>query len=374
MRIALTVGRFDSSGGIERVTVQLARGYRALGHEVTVFATGWDPAEEAHVALRHVTAPERPAWLRTLTLPGAVTRALARESFDFVHGQGTSTWHCDLLTFHSVHAAWLEHSVAASGAWSPQGLAKRVYPFHRAAIGVERRQVRTHRGMFHGCSSEVADEIVRHYGADAARVFAEPWGIDFDEFRPDAEVRARVRAEWGVDASARVLLLVANEFHRKGLGPLLEALPLLAPDVVLAVAGRADAAPYRALAERLGVASRVLFLGHRAPAPCYQAADLFVLPSTYEGWGLVVGEALASGVPVVASVFPGSRAMVRPNENGALLDDPRDVRALAAAITRALAPDVHPGLVARSRASVAHYAWEAVCRRLLEHGGARSLP
>ncbi|HEY9724114.1 MAG TPA: glycosyltransferase family 4 protein, partial [Oscillatoriaceae cyanobacterium] len=351
MRIALTVGRFDLSGGIERVTVQLARGYQALGHDVTVFATGWDADDR--FTFRHVTAPERPAWLRTLQLPGATTRALARDNFDFVHGQGTSTWHCDLLTFHSVHAAWLAHSVGESGTWSPTGIAKRLYPFHRAAIAVEHRQVRTHRGKFHGCSPEVACEIIRHYDADPARVFAEPWGIDFEEFRPDAVARARMRSTWEVDDGTRVVLLVANEFHRKGLGPLLEALALLdRRDLVLAVAGRADTAPYRALAERLGVAARVRFLGHQSPAPCYQAADLFALPSTYEGWGLVVGEALASGLPVVASRFPGSIAMIEPDRNGYLLDDPRDPKALAGAIERTLNPNTHMRLASFARNSV----------------------
>src|SRR5688500_14113723 len=108
MHIALTVGRFDRLGGIERVTVEMALGYRALGHDVTIFATHWDAEFEDRFRFVRVAAPERPAWARTLALPGAVTRALEAERFDFVHGQGTSTWRCDLLTFHSVHAAWLD--------------------------------------------------------------------------------------------------------------------------------------------------------------------------------------------------------------------------------------------------------------------------
>jgi UDP-glucose:(heptosyl)LPS alpha-1,3-glucosyltransferase len=369
MRIALTVGSFNLLGGIERVTVQLAIGYQALGHEVTVFATDWDPQFEGRFRFERVDAPSSPAWLRTLTLPRATAKKLQGQTFDLIHGQGTSTMDCDLLTFHSVHAAWLEVSVRESGAWSPVALAKRLYPFHRAAIAVERAQVRTHRGMIHACSEEVREEVIRHYGADPDRVVAIPWGIDLSVFRPDAESRARMRADWGVGPDARVLLLVANEFNRKGLGPTLEAMAaLIRPDVRLVVAGRGDPAPYRAHIEALGLTDRVTFLGHVEVAPVYQGADLFVLPSTYEGWGLVVGEALAAGLPVVSSKFPGSLVMIAPGENGLLLDDARDVPGLARAIDEALRPETHARMAAQARTSVLRFGWPSVCAQLLGLG------
>lgn len=366
MRIALTVGSFNRLGGIERVTVQLAIGYQALGHDVTIFATDWDSEFEGRFRFERVRAASHPAWLRTLTLPQATSRALRGKSFDLIHGQGTSTMTCDLLTFHSVHAAWLEVSVAESGAWSPKGIAKRLYPFHRAAIAVERAQIRSHRGMIHACSAEVREEVIRHYGADPARVVAIPWGIELDVFRPDAESRERVRAGWGVGASDRVLLLVANEFNRKGLGPTLEALAALGrPDVRLMVAGRGDPAPFESQIANLGLQAQVRFLGHVEVGPVYHGADLFVLPSTYEGWGLVVGEALAAGVPVVCSKFPGSLAMVEPGDNGLLLDDPRDAAGLTRALEEALRPETLAHMAERARPSVLKYSWSAVCAQLL---------
>ncbi|MNS34293.1 Lipopolysaccharide core biosynthesis protein RfaG [compost metagenome] len=373
MRIALTVGSFNQLGGIERVTVQLALGYRALGHDVTVFATDWDPRYEDRFTFERVDAPTRPAWLRTLRLPAATSRLLAGKRFDFVHGQGTSTLTCDLLTFHSVHAAWLDVSVQESGAWSPRGIAKRLYPFHRAAIAMERRQVATHRGMIHACSAEVRDEVIRYYGADPARVVAVPWGIELDVFQPDGEARQRTREAWGVTDRDRVLLLVANEFNRKGLGPTLEAMAALKrAELKLMVAGRGDPAPFQARIDQLGLRGQVHFLGHVEVAPAYQAADLFVMPSTYEGWGLVIGEALAAGLPVVTSKFPGSLAMVAPGENGLLIDDPRDADALAYAIEAALTPSVHTRLVANARPSVLKYGWPEVCRQLLALGASKA--
>jgi glycosyltransferase involved in cell wall biosynthesis len=367
LHIALTVGRFDQLGGIERVTVELALGYRALGHEVSILATGWDRAYEDRFQFIKVNAPEKPAWLRTLVLPGQVSRALKREGgFDFIHGQGTSTMHCDLLTFHSVHAAWLEVSMRQDGLYSPRALAKRFYPFHRAAIAMEKRQLAAHKGMIHACSPSVRDEIIHYYGAPPERVTAIPWGIDFDTFRPDVAMRATVRESWGLAPSDTALLLVANEFHRKGLAPIANAMAELNhPSLHLMVAGRGNPEPYRALIQQLGQSDKIHFLGHRDPAPCYQGADLFVMPSTYEGWGLVIGEALGAGLPVVTSQFPGSLEMIQPGQNGLLLDDPRDVQALAGAIATALEPATLQRMRNAARESVSHYAWPDVCRRLL---------
>jgi UDP-glucose:(heptosyl)LPS alpha-1,3-glucosyltransferase len=218
----------------------------------------------------------------------------------------------------------------------------------------------------------VREDVIRYYGADPERVVAMPWGIELDVFRPDSAVRARMRAEWGLHENDRAILLVANEFNRKGLGPTLDALAALGrPEQKLLVAGRGDPEPFRAQIERLGLQERVRFLGHVPVAPVYQGADLFVLPSTYEGWGLVVGEALAAGLPVVASRFPGSVAMVAPGQNGLLLDDPRDPLALAAAIEAALRPEEHARMSANARPSVERYGWPEVCRRLLELGARR---
>lgn len=367
MDIALTVGSFDLRGGIERTTVALARAYRELGHDVTVYATDWDRAEAEGFHMVKVEAPDRPAWLRTARLPAAMTRALGRH--DWVHGHGTSTFRCDLLTFHSVHQAWCERCIATEGALAPRSIAKRVLPFHRLTVAVERKQVREHRGLFHAMAPEVADDVVRCYGAPRDRVVVIPWGVDLAKFRPDAAAGEAWRAAQGFGPGDRVITLVANEVARKGLATILGAMARLArPDLWLVVAGREDMRPWAALAARLGVADRVRFLGSVDPVPVYQGADLFVMPSSYEGWGLVVGEALACGTPVVASRFPGSEDMVAPGSNGLLVDDPRDEDALAAAIAAALDPAALPAMAAAARPSVERYGWLEIGRRLVDAG------
>jgi UDP-glucose:(heptosyl)LPS alpha-1,3-glucosyltransferase len=366
MHIALTTDSFNQLGGIERVTVQLALGYRALGHEVTVFAVDWDSSYEDWFKFEKVNVPARPTWWRKMIVAEETARRLAHGSYDFIHGHGNSTLACDLLTFHTVHAAWLEVSLAEESPWSPRRLAKRIYPFHRATIAIERKQARTHRGLFHACSYAVREEAIKFYGIQPDRIRAIPWGVDLETFQPNPAVRAQERTRWGIDDNAPVLLLVANEFHRKGLATLLEAITQLSqPELQLVVVGRGKPEPYYPLIERLGLKKQVHFLGHRPVTPCYQAADLFIMPTTYEGWALVIGEALACGLPVITSRFAGSSDLIVHGHNGLILQNPRNVNELTQALHTALVPEKLQSMAAAARPSVLHTSWLQVSQQLL---------
>jgi glycosyltransferase involved in cell wall biosynthesis len=111
----------------------------------------------------------------------------------------------------------------------------------------------------------------------------------------------------------------------------------MVPDVVFAIAGDGpDRAALESRAAQLGVSSRVRFLGHRRDVPALLAvADLFVLPSLYEGFPLSVLEAMAAGVPVVATAVGGTDELVS-SDTGTLVA-PADPRALADGIRTVLA-------------------------------------
>lgn len=364
--IGLTVGNFSLSGGIERVTVALGQVYLRLGHRVTVYATDWDPAFASDFAFIRVPSPKQPAWLRTAILPAAVTRKLGKH--DFVHAQGTSALRSDLLTFHSVHAAWCDAAQNALPRWSLRSLAKRFHPFHRLTVSTEQKQVDLHDGLIHACSQAVAQDVIRWYGAPPEKVVSLPWGVDTHLFQPNESARQALRTRYEIPPQAPTMLLVANEFARKGLAPLLRAMAEMNTSVHLLVAGRDAARPYQILAQTLNLAQRVHFLGSVASETVYPAADLFVLPSLYEGWGLVVAEALACGVPVVASRFPASEALIEPGQNGSLLDDPRNWRTLAESLDRAFEGTTLSRLKSRARPSILHSDWLAVGQQLIDLG------
>jgi glycosyltransferase involved in cell wall biosynthesis len=157
----------------------------------------------------------------------------------------------------------------------------------------------------------------------------------------------------------------------KGQRTLLRACAGLDVSVVLVGADLEQGGAYRQLLEReaaeLGMADRVLFAGYRADAPALlRSFDVFALPSTIEGLPLVVLEAMAAGVPVVATPVGGVGELVRDGETG-LLVPPEDPDALAAALRRLLAePETARRLTEAAGAHVAErFSERVMCERVL---------
>ena len=165
------------------------------------------------------------------------------------------------------------------------------------------------------------------YGVPGRNVAVIPPGVDRERFRP--RDRAAARAELGIDREARVLLAAGRIERPKGLDVLIEALGEMTEHdgVQLFIIGgddrsRTEVARLRRVAERAGVSDRVRFVGsvtHAQIGTYYNAADVVVMPSRYESFGLVAAEAMASGVPVVASRVGGLASTVADGRTGYLI-------------------------------------------------------
>jgi glycosyltransferase involved in cell wall biosynthesis len=181
---------------------------------------------------------------------------------------------------------------------------------------------------------EVADRML---GAERPRLALVPYFADTDGFRRRADpaaVRANVAASLGIPADGPLLLTVSGYSRRKNLDlslRLLHRVVETVPTARLALVGRPSAAQsehaaeLRRLAETLGVARRVHFvdtMSHADLQLLMASATLLVHLTTcrLENFGLVVAEALASGLPVIAADWGGLRDLVRDGENGALAE------------------------------------------------------
>src|SRR5690606_34069419 len=129
-------------------------------------------------------------------------------------------------------------------------------------------------------------------------------GVDLERFAvPSEPERRSAREELGLREEDVLTVFVGHEFERKGLFQLLEAVARVGPGHHLAVVGGTEAmvSDLRRRAGALGLDDRAHLLGVRDPRPVLAAADLLAQPSRYESYGLVVVEALASGVPVMST-------------------------------------------------------------------------
>jgi D-inositol-3-phosphate glycosyltransferase len=178
------------------------------------------------------------------------------------------------------------------------------------------------------CATELERTSLRQlYDADPAKVAVIPLGVDLDLFRPTDKDAAR--AELGLGADQRIVLFVGRIEPLKGVDILINAAAMLESDVdcsVMVVGGddtaRTQVARLRELAREKGIEGRVSFVGavdHERLPLYYNAADVCVVPSHYESFGLVAVEAMASGLPVVASRVGGLTGTVRDGETGYLI-------------------------------------------------------
>ncbi len=393
------------AGGMNVYVVEISRRLAALGVEVDVItrstSSDLDPVVELEpgVTVRHVTAgpfeglakEDLPAQLCAFT-SGVMRIEATREPgwYDLVHSHywlsGQVGWlaaeRWDVPLVHSMHTMAKVKNLTLADGDTPEPVAR--------AIG--EAQVVEAADRLVANTEQEARQLVELYDADPHRVVTVPPGVDLDLFGPGSVRDARARL--GLPADAVVLLFVGRIQPLKAPDVLVRAVAkMLADDpglrrrLVVAVvggpsgSGLAQPDSLQALSAQLGVADVMRF---EPPVPqtslpdWYRAADLTVVPSYSESFGLVAIESQACGTPVVAASVGGLRTAVRDGMSGVLVDghDPTDY----ARVIRGLLgfPD---RLAALGRGAVAHaerFGWSATATGLLDVYGAalreRELP
>ncbi|HLI23565.1 MAG TPA: glycosyltransferase [Acidimicrobiales bacterium] len=254
-----------------------------------------------------------------------------------------------VITFHALGTVKRRHQGAADTS-----------PPERVAA--ERRLVADADRVIATCADERRELVAMD--ADPRRVVVVPCGVDLELFAPDGPAEER--------ASRPRLVAVSRLVPRKGLADAITAVSHV-PHAELVVAGGPPAAALdgepealglRELARSLGVADRVRLRGrvphHRLPA-LLRSADLVVCSPWYEPFGMVALEAMACGVPVVATGVGGLADSVVDGETG-LLVPPRQPAALATAIGDLLASPGRRAAMGASGAERARrlYSWEVI--------------
>jgi D-inositol-3-phosphate glycosyltransferase len=217
------------------------------------------------------------------------------------------------------------------------------------------------------------------YGANPRKIVVVPGGVNLDTFQPGSKAAARRELGLGPEPT---LLFVGRIQRLKGIDVLIRAAAALSGEVrgirVLVAGGSVDGdgkGPteenqelhrLRALVDELGLRGAVQFIGavdqQRLPL-YYRAADVTVMPSTYESFGLVAVESMACGTPVVASRVGGLATIVRDGENGALIPW-RDPRLFADRVRAILTDDRLAARLRRGALETARtYSWDGVAER-----------
>ncbi len=175
-------------------------------------------------------------------------------------------------------------------------------------------------------SKSVKQELIDEFGTPEETIDVIPNGVDIQRFHPMNRLtyRRELRQELGLSESDTVALFVGNSWERKGLSLAIEAVEALSAfGVRLLVVGSGDPAAHGKSENVSGAGSSVLFVDRRVVdiQRYYAAADVLLLPSHYEPFGMVVMEALASGLPVIVSSVAGVAEYITEGHNGLFIHD-----------------------------------------------------
>jgi glycosyltransferase involved in cell wall biosynthesis len=364
MRFGIISPRIGFNDGQGRVNLEIASEIVRQGHEVALFS---EQADQAALPQARSIVMEPPSWLPTRLLRDQLFawrsgRHLheAVNRCDAVLANGFVTWaRSDINAVHFVHGSWLRSPFHP---WqlqrSPRSLYARIYSSTNAML--ERGAMRRSRRVV-AVSETVRQELLA-IGVPGDRIDVIANGVDTAEFSPGQPDRQRFHLP---DAVPMALFAGDLKSPRKNLETVLRALQQV-PSLHLAVAGGTQGSPYPALAKSMGLEGRVHFLGFITDMPgLMRSVDLFVLPSRYEPFGLVLLEAMASGLPVVTACSAGGADLIT-SRVGVVLADSDDSAALAGALRPLVDdPEYRRTMAAAAHENAIHHSWRAMANRYI---------
>ena len=347
MKVALVTLRFDAPGGVETNVREVARGLRSGGDEVRVFASDlfdedrWERRSDFPPVVDGIPVSRFPVYRRlvpglSMPLSPGLIPALSASGAEVIHAHSHRYGHV------------LQAAAVARRRRIPLVISTHYHPADRREPALKRGLLRC-QDVFFGMAAyrdadalvvetELEGRLVAEF-APAQRIRVIPPGVDLESWLNDAPVAPPP----GLPSS--YLLFAGRIASNKGLPILVEALVRIPETeripLVLMGPDWGERARLEALADRLGVGRWVRFLGP-IPDPAvrravYRGARLFVLPSEWEAFGLVLLEAMAAGVPIIASAVGGVPEVLEGGRSGVLVPY-GGVDALAEAI-RALLTD-----------------------------------
>ncbi len=260
---------------------------------------------------------------------------------DVVHSPGVNSLDATAVSVHIVFAKyWDRVRARALKDLSQRGRMARAS--HRILYW---RLVRTLESLLYSggsliwaVSGEDAGELERRFNRPKGSVPVLPYGVDASKFSP-SNVKSRrdfVRERLQVEAH-KVLLLVTNDAHKKGMDKAIEAVALLPEDTVLALAGLVDSQEVERHATYSGVRERVRVWSHTPEIIDYYAAtDILVAPSREDAFSMPPLEAMACGIPTVVSRRAGVSELLEHEHNTLIIENPEDACELAGHVRRLL--------------------------------------
>ena len=353
---------------------------RPADMDLLIVTDRWDDAgggREAYLAELRSSLVRRGHSVGVITRTGRSERLLQRDidTFRRMHPTGPvmAARPAAGATHYQLHSGVYADAYEAERASYESSLrrwwfrsALRVNRRRRSLLQIEAETMAVGSGtMLMAFSNQSHDALRRVYGVSDERITLTRPGVDLTVFRPHTENVSGGRPMAQRGHSPVQLLFAGHNFVLKGLRWAMAAVAVARRagiDAHLTVAGRGPIPAFASLARRLNIAPHVRFAGciaRGALADLYRESDLLIHPTFYDPFPRVIVEALASGVPVVTTRACGGAEILAHGRDGFIVDDPRQVEALAEAIAAVADPDRRAALGAEAARTGQRFDFES---------------
>jgi glycosyltransferase involved in cell wall biosynthesis len=367
MKLCIVTPCVVKGNGQGRVNYEIAWEAIRRGHHVTLLTSQVALELQKHDRVNWVDLPIKGVptqLLREITFARRSAQWLRqhRHELDLVLANGAITQApSDVNLVPFVHSAWLLSPLHISrGRRDVYGFYQWLYTVLNARWEKNAfLQAKVVVAVSHRVQQELVDIGI---AKEAIEVI---WcGVGLEEFFPGEGDRKK----FGLPEDVPLALFIGDiRINRKNLDTVLHAL-VDVPGLHLAVVGILEGSPYPQLAEQLGLSDRVYFLDNPSGIvpELMRSVDIFVFPSRYEPFGLVVIEAMASGLPVVTAITTGASELISP-DCGVVLSDTEDRKGLAEALSQlASNPDLRHRMGKAARTVAQEHSWQKMAQRYVD--------
>ena len=380
MRICMLTWEFPPRivGGIARHCLGLSKALAKLGHEVYVITLEFPGTPlfedvdgvKVHRVLIELGHPNFIIW--TFIFNHFMEKKVAELSrsvkFDIIHIHDWLTAEAGISSKHFLNKS-LVSTVHSTEVGRSQGLHN---PDSFLIDGIEWWMTYEAKRVI-VCSNSVKWELESHFNLPHDKVTVIPNGVEISNFNLNIN-REEVKRRYGIKPNERIVLFIGRLVPQKGVDTLIKAVPLIVQrhrDAKILIAGDGWSRTYlEELAKSMGLGDHVRFLGFISDwelADLMVAADVLVVPSVYEPFGIVALEGMAAGTPVVATNIGGLSEIIEHDKTGVLVY-PRNPESIAWGVNRVLSDRKYADwLVRNARKKVLEaYSWEEIAKRTVE--------
>ncbi|MBU0544434.1 MAG: glycosyltransferase family 4 protein [Proteobacteria bacterium] len=316
-KLAFCLFEYITFGGMQRDMLQIARMCMSRGHQVSLFCSAWKGEVPDDINVSVFAGQGLANHLRCKSFVKKALKHLDANKYDAVVGFNKMP---GLDLYFAADSCFAAKARERGFLYSLSGRCRTYSGFERAVF---EKDSNTEILLI---SEKEKDSFIEFYGTDENRFHLLPPGIDKNRLATtDApQIRKTLRTELSIGENENIVLFIGSGFKTKGLDRAITALsslqPALLKKTVMLVLGEDKAKPFQNLVRQLGIQDRVRFMGGRFDVPRFlMAADLLLHPAYRENTGTVLVEAMAAGLPVLASDVCGYSYHVRNGGAGELI-------------------------------------------------------